>query len=210
VLSAFGLLVANTEVEQSQTLLMRLDEFDFEKINNLFVELDRLGKEEMEKDRIPFNQVSILRFADMRYIGQSFELEVPLPDKIDSQNIGKIEQDYLEVNRRVYGEIKAGVPIEFVNFRTKYIYPMPKPQLISAVKSGKIEEALKGKREAYFGNGEVITPVYDRTKLPVGGKIKGPAIIEQADTTTVIYPKQNCYVDNFGNIIINALGILEK
>jgi len=207
VLSAFGLLVANVENEQSQTLLMRLDEFDFEKVNNLFVELDRLGKEELERDRILFDQVRVSRFADMRYVGQSFELEIPMPDKVDFQNIGKIEQDYLEVNRRVYGEIKTGVPIEFVNFRCKYIYAMPKPQLISTVKTGTIEGAFKGRRVAYFGNGYISTPIYDRTKLPVGGKIEGPAIIEQADTTTVIYPKQNCYVDNFGNIIIKALGV---
>jgi N-methylhydantoinase A len=210
VLSAFGLLVADLESEQSQTLLMRFDEFDFEKVNHLFVELDRSGKEEMERDRIPFDKVRVLRFADMRYVGQSFELEVPLPDKINWQSIGKIEQDYLEVNRRVYGEIKAGVPIEFVNFRCKYIYAMPKPRVISTLKTGTIEEALKGRREAYFGNGYVGTPIYDRTRLPVGGKIEGPAVIEQADTTTVIYPKQNCYVDHSGNIIINALGILEK
>ena len=210
VLSAFGLLVANLVSEQSQTLLTRLNEFDFEGVNNLFVELDRLGKEEMERDRIPFDQVSVLRFADMRYVGQSFELEVPLPDKINSQNIDKVEQDYLEVNRRVYGEIKTGVPIEFVNFRSKYIYTMPKPQLTSTARTGTIEGALKGRRDAYFGDGYVGTPIYDRTKLPVGGKIEGPAIIEQADTTTVIYPKQNCYVDNFDNIIINALGNLKK
>ena len=147
VLSAFGLLVANVENEQSQTLLMRLDEFDVEKVNNLFVELDRLGKEELERDRILFDQVRVSRFADMRYVGQSFELEVPMPDKVDLQNIGKIEQDYLEVNRRVYGEIKTGVPIEFVNFRCKYIYTMPKPQLISTVKTGTIEGALKGRRD---------------------------------------------------------------
>jgi N-methylhydantoinase A len=186
---------------------MRLDEFDVEKVNNLFVELDGLGKEELERDRILFDQVRVSRFADMRYVGQSFELEVPMPNKVDLQNIGKIEQDYLEVNRRVYGEIKTGVPIEFVNFRCKYIYTMPKPQLISTVKTGTLEEALKGRREAYFGNGYISTPIYDRIKLPLGGRIEGPAIIEQADTTTVIYPKQNCYVDNFGNIIIKALGV---
>jgi N-methylhydantoinase A len=75
------------------------------------------------------------------------------------------------------------------------------------VKTGTLEEALKGRREAYFGNGYISTPIYDRIKLPLGGRIEGPAIIEQADTTTVIYPKQNCYVDNCGNIIIKALGV---
>jgi N-methylhydantoinase A len=206
VLSAFGLLVADVESEQSQTLLMRLDEFDFEKANHLLEELDRLGREEMERDDIPFDQVKILRFADMRYTGQSFELEVPIPDKIDAQNIGKIEQDFADINLQVYGQTKGGVPVEVVNLRCIYTHTMAKPQLVSAQRTGTVEEALKGKREAYFGDGYSGTPIYDRTGLPVGGSLQGPAIIEQADTTTVIYPGQSCYVDNFNNIVINAIG----
>ncbi|MFC1892442.1 hydantoinase/oxoprolinase family protein [Chloroflexota bacterium] len=206
VLSAFGLLVANLECEQSTTFPMKLHEFDFVKANELLVELDRLGKEEMERDGIPFNQVSILRLADMRYVGQSFELEVPIPERIDSKSIVQIEQNFAEVNNRIYGQVKTGVPIEFVNFRSLYIHAMPQPDVLSTARAGSIEEALKGRREAYFGNGYISTPIYDRTKLPVGGKIEGPAIIEQADTTTVIYPKQSCHIDDFNNIIINALG----
>ncbi len=206
LLSAFGLLTANLECEKSQTLPIRIDEFDFEKANNLLVELDRLGKEEMERYGIPFDQVRILRLADMRYIGQSFELEVPIPERINSENIGKIEQDFAEANKRVYGLVKAGVPVELINFRNVYIHTMERPRLKAIARGGSVERSLKGRRDAYFGDGYVSTPIYDRTKLPTGGQIEGPAIIEQADTTTVIYPGQSCYIDDFNNIIINALG----
>lgn len=206
VLSAFGLLTANLECEKSKTLPMRLDKFDFERANSLLVELDRLGKEEMERFGVPFDQVSVSRFADMRYVGQSFELEVPIPEKIDPEKIGKIEQDFAGANKRTYGQVKAGVPIELINFRTVYIYPMERPRLKAIAKGGSMKEALKGRRDAHFGDGYVSTPIYDRAKLPTGGRTEGPAIVEQADTTTVIYPNQSCYIDDFNNIIINALG----
>ena len=61
------------------------------------------------------------------------------------------------------------------------------------------------KREAYFEgrNRPIQTPIYDRWKLPLGGKIKGPAIIEQEDTTKVIYPGHEAHLDDFGNVVID-------
>ena len=67
-----------------------------------------------------------------------------------------------------------------------------------------LDEAHKGIREAYFDEyrGHVSIPIYERGRLPVGHGTEGPAIIEQPDTTTVIYPQQTFYVDTVGNVII--------
>jgi N-methylhydantoinase A len=93
--------------------------------------------------------------------------------------------------------------VEFVSFRSVHAYSPPKPILLKSQRSGELSDALKGTREAYFKeNRPVRTPVYDRWKIPGGDRIKGPAIIEQEDTTTVIYPDQDAYLDSYGNIII--------
>ena len=206
VQSAFGLHLADVEYEQAMTLIMRLDELDFKKLNQLLVDLDKSAEAEMKKDDISFNRVKISRFADLRYLGQSFELEVPIPEKMDEHNIGQVEAEFAKINERIYGHVKSGVPIEFTNFRTVYAYDMPKPQRSSGGKSTSDHKGAKNTRNAYFNDRYVSTPIYERIDLPIGFAMDGPAIVEQSDTTTVIYPGQKFSVDQFDNIIIEAIG----
>jgi N-methylhydantoinase A len=76
VLSAFGLLVANIEYEHAKTFLSRMDQVQPEEMEQTFEELNGLGKEKMIKDGVPVNQIEMLKYADMQYVGQSFELDV--------------------------------------------------------------------------------------------------------------------------------------
>ena len=79
VLSAFGLLVANIEHDQSRTFAVKADEVDVERIIQVLAELDLLGQEKMQRDHVPPQLVHVNHAADLRYVGQSYELEVPLP-----------------------------------------------------------------------------------------------------------------------------------
>jgi N-methylhydantoinase A len=105
----------------------------------------------------------------------------------------------------IYGHHDVESPVEFVSFRAVQTYSPPKPSLPRLTIKGTLSDAQKGKREAYFeGHKKPIqTPIYDRWKLPIGGKLKGSAIIEQEDTTTVIYPGHEAHLDDFGNVVIN-------
>jgi N-methylhydantoinase A len=95
--------------------------------------------------------------------------------------------------------------VEFVNVRTVHSASLPRPQLVPDTASGSLEEARKGSRAAYFDEYQAYheTPVYERHLLPVGRPCSGPAIVEQPDTTTVVYPGQYCQVDGAGNLIIH-------
>ena len=79
VLSAFGLLVANIEHDQSRTFAVKAAEVDVERIVQVLAELDLLGQEKMQRDHVPPELVHVNHAADLRYVGQSYELEVPLP-----------------------------------------------------------------------------------------------------------------------------------
>lgn len=143
----------------------------------------------------------------MRYVGQSYELEVPFPEgkaEITGEIIEDIVSRFHDTHQSIYQHSAPDSPVEFIAFRTVFSEkPSPLP-VIPKLKRG-TESAPKGRREAYFEDkGFVETPFYERRELVPGQKLAGPAIVEQSDTTTVIYPNQVADVDEWGNLIIKA------
>ena len=110
-----------------------------------------------------------------------------------------------EVHQSIYQHSSPENPTEFIAFRTVFSQkPQPLPTF-RKLKPG-ANGAPKGQRQAYFDEYKrfVDTPLYERAALGPRQKIGGPAIIEQADATTVIYPDQQAHVDDWGNLIIRT------
>jgi N-methylhydantoinase A len=104
------------------------------------------------------------------------------------------------VHERVYGYGRPQQPAEFVNFRAVHTYPLPRPPVTPAAPPvGSLADARLGERRAYFGE-FVPTTIYERTRLPRGARLAGPAIVEQTDTTTVIPPGVTALVDEAGTL----------
>jgi N-methylhydantoinase A len=114
--------------------------------------------------------------------------------------------DFHALHRQGYGHSRPTHAVEFVNIRTVHSAPLPPPHLAPGLASGSLEAAEHGSRPAYFDEYQAYcdTPVYARHCLPMGAQLHGPAIIEQPDTTTVVYPGQYCRVDSAGNLLITA------
>ncbi|MCZ6875626.1 MAG: hydantoinase/oxoprolinase family protein, partial [bacterium] len=208
VLSAFGLLVAPIEHDHTRTFAARADAVDLMLMDALFSELDGLGQARMQTDRVDSEAVQVDRFADLRYVGQSYELEVPLAPHVDDRCIAQAVTDFHALHGQVYGHSRPAQAVEFVNIRTVHHVSLPPPELLTHGADGSLEEARKGYRPAYFDEYQAYheTPIYDRYRLPVEASFRGPAIVEQADTTTVIYPQQVAQVDHAGNLIIRDAG----
>jgi N-methylhydantoinase A len=204
VLSAFGLLVAHIEHDQSRTFAVKADEVDVERIIQVLAELDLLGQEKMQRDHVPPALVHISHAADLRYVGQSYELEVPLPAVLDATCGAQAVAAFHAAHQQVYGHSRPTHPVEFVNLRSVHSAPLPYPQLTVPAPGGSLEAACKGRRPAYFDEYQAYrdTPIYQRDLLPVGAQFDGPAIVEQPDTTTVVYPGFTCRVDNAGNLLL--------
>jgi N-methylhydantoinase A len=204
VLSAFGLLVSNVEHEHTHTYAVRGDRVDLGEMSHLFDQLEALGREKMQQDRVPLAEVRVLRFADMRYVGQAYELEVPVPDQLSPQAVSIIVRAFHEKHQQVYGHSSPEERVELVNLRTVHVHALPKPALAVDIRGASLAETHKGVRPVYFaeGQGYVDTPLFERAGLLAGACLEGPAIIEQPDTTVVVYPGQVCTVDTTGNLII--------
>ena len=141
--------------------------------------------------------------ADMRYIGKSYELQVGIDLSAADPVAGAVES-FHSTHRAAYGRAQESEPVEFVNLR---------------VVAGRMREApCNGDAFACFGGKPAPTrvrlvsfsadakptqtPVFSRALLGVGWRVNGPAIIEQSDTTTVVYPGQTCRADACGALIL--------
>lgn len=204
VLSAFGLLVAAIEHEHSRTFAARAEDVSPQDAESVFESLDLLGQQKMQRDRVASGDVVVERFGDLRYVGQSYELEVPLSGKINAAGLADAVALFHVLHERVYGHARPGNPVEFMNLRTVHKAAFPEPKLEPPAPGNSLAEARKETRPAYFeeSGGFVDTPVYERARLPTEIQILGPAIVEQVDTTTVVYPEQSGRVDSGGNLLI--------
>jgi N-methylhydantoinase A len=208
VLSALGLLVANIEHEQAATLGLRAKGVAVEDLLHAFARLEQVCRQRMHADHVAPERVTTLRFAEARYVGQSYELEVPIDGALDQQAVDRVAAAFHARHEQVYGHSNPGSEVEIVNLRAVLIAPLPKPTLGHSGVSGDIHIAQAGVRRAYFGRdaGTVETAIYARERLPVGGELVGPAIVEQADTTVVIYPGYRARLDRAGNLLMTLGG----
>jgi N-methylhydantoinase A len=154
----------------------------------------------MDEEGAPAPAVRVAYAADMRYVGQAYELEVPMPAPLAAGDVPAVVAAFHAVHERVYGYARARQPVEFVNFRAVHTFPLPRPAVRPAARAtGALEDAQVAERPAYFGR-FVPTAIYERARLPLGARLAGPAIVEQTDTTTVIPPGVTARVDPVGNL----------
>jgi N-methylhydantoinase A len=204
VLAAFGLLAAAIEHHHTRTLQARTDTADLAAINGCLVELDDAGRGRMREEGIPADQVRVAYAADMRYVGQAYELEVPIDRPVVRERMPEILAAFHAVHERVYGYARAQQPVEFVNFRAVHTYPLPRPAVTPGARAtGTLADAQLGERRVYFGR-FMPTAIYERARLPLGARLEGPAIVEQSDTTTVIPPGVTALVDDVGNLRLRS------
>jgi len=127
------------------------------------------------------------------------------PEMAEAQGIQAAVNRFHQTHEEIYSHHDLESPVEFVSLRAVHTYLPPRPSLPKWHIEGTLSEAQKGERDAYFElpDKPVQTPIYDRGKLPLSAKIDGPAIVEQADTTTIIYPNHKAHLDEYGNLIID-------
>jgi N-methylhydantoinase A len=204
VLAAFGLLAAAIEHHHARTLQAATDAADLDAVNRCLAGLDAMGRARMRDEGVPAGEVRVAYSADMRYVGQAYELEVPIAAPLARPHLADVVRAFHAVHERIYGYARAGQPAEFVNFRAVHTYPLPRPSLRpTAPASGSVGDARVGARPAHFApTGFVSTAIYERARLPIGARVAGPAIVEQVDTTTVIPPGYAARVDPAGNLRI--------
>jgi N-methylhydantoinase A len=141
---------------------------------------------------------------DARYVGQNFELAIGLGNADPLPDAEHIKQRFFAEHERAYGFHNPADPIEVVNFRLIAVGKLRQPAGRPAEprKSGKAEAASR--RKVWFAaEAAEDTPVYDRAALMPGDAIAGPAVIEQLDATTLLFPGDRASVDPYLNLLVD-------
>ncbi|AFL51572.1 N-methylhydantoinase A [Sinorhizobium fredii] len=140
--------------------------------------------------------------ADMRYQGQSYEIEVPLEGAwLEARNAAAVADAFHAEHARLFGHSSPTAPVQMVNLRLTISGATPKPALLPLAPAvAPVTPRLAV--DAWFDGKAVQTAVYHRTDLRAGHCLDGPAIVAQDDTTTVVPPGFVVDVDAFGNLVI--------
>ena len=205
--SAMGLLVTDIKHDYSATLIQRADRLDAELVNRRYREMEARGEKALLAEGMGHASIGYERQADMRYVGQSYELPIPFGDGKVEDTLEGMLQDFHKEHERAYGFAAPGEPVEFVTLRLTAVGNNAKPRLRELPASGGgVTAARRTVRQVYFAEsgGFVDCPSFDRYRLPAGGVIEGPAIVEEMDSTTVIHPGFRGEVDRYGNLLIRT------
>jgi len=193
-LSALGLLLADARKDYSRTLLINAEGSDA-KLKSVLQDLHRLGTAELQSEGFKNNQIRSMDFVDLRYRGQSYELTIPLaPNSIER---------FHKTHDRRYGYANPGRPVELVNVRTTFLGVTTKPSFKKSPLQRGRPEAVDA-RQVWIGGKRTKTAIYDRTMLRHGHVVKGPAIIGEYSSTTLVPPDFECRVDAYLNLVLEA------
>ncbi|MGQ9679241.1 MAG: hydantoinase/oxoprolinase family protein [Candidatus Bathyarchaeia archaeon] len=200
--SALGLLAADFFHDFVKGVMKTIDELEIDRIEKYFLKMEEEGGMILASEGIEQDRMRFLRMIDFRYLGQSYELTIDTEKPFSSNALNSAVLNFHSKHRDVYGYSMMSERVEVVSIRVRAIGEVPKPFL---QKTSTIRQApRKELRRVFFEDLKswVETPVYDRDRLTPGFQINGPAIVEQYDSTSVIYPDWSGTVDGYCNLIL--------
>lgn len=204
VLSAVGGTMMDLQQNDDKTFYTPVEAVDPEILETEFNELEQGIRATFDDEGIDPSAVTIDRIAEMRYVGQTYEVDVPVPDgSLDSATIEQLTEAFHEQHKQEYGIASDQFPVTFVNLRavgrkrtTNREFRSPS----TTIDSGTEVET----REVYFDGDWRSTTIYDRNNLEKATEIEGPAIVEGDHSTITLDPGMTASVDNHENIVITT------
>jgi len=204
VASALGFLVAPPATDAVRSYVARLDQVDWAQVNALFAEMEQTARALLIEAGARPDEIVLHPSADMRHIGQGFEIPVPLPaGRLGPDHVGAIRDSFFASYRQHFGRTVEEVPIEALSWRLASSAPGRDIRLGGATPAA-TGPARRGSRPVFFaGSGFVECAVYDRYALAPGASVEGPAVIEERESTCVIGPDARASVDPLLNLVID-------
>ena len=195
-LSAYGMLVADVIKDYSQTVMLPGDT-PFQKLSDLLAELAQRGTADVLAEGTSPEDVQLEHSLDMRYCGQSYELNIPFtPPFLDT---------FHQQHQATYGYAKPEANIEIVNLRLRAIGKSTPPPLHSqSLGNPDPQQAYLDTRPVVFYQEPIPTSFYRAEALRPGNQLQGPTVVVRSDTTILISPGDQAWVDGLENIIIEV------
>ncbi|TQN35715.1 N-methylhydantoinase A [Blastococcus colisei] len=209
--SAFGLLTVDVRNDYVQTVVSKHVDLDLDRVRSVFADLEGQAQAALDGEGFGRDAQRMQRTADLRYVGQAFEVRVPVSDgELDRVAAEEVAQAFHAAHRQLYGYDFATDPrqaVEWVNLRVSGIGPIRRPDIVALEpQDGGTDRAVTGSRRVFF-DGWLDTPTFNRPDLAPGVVVSGPAIIEEFGSTVPVHPGFAATVDAYGNLLLTKEGV---
>lgn len=207
VFSAWGMLMTDLRRDYIRTLITRTDQVEPQRLNGIYSEMERQALQEMAAEGVKESDMTFQRFADMRYMGQEHTVKVPLPSgQITAEAMPDINERFHTLHEQTY-TFRLETPVELVNYHITALGHVKQPEIRRLDGgTGDLSSAQKETRRVNFDElGFHETAIYERDLLPVGISLRGPAVVEEPASTTVVFPDQQLTRDEYGFLHIEAV-----
>lgn len=208
IFCAAGMLMSDLKHNFVRTYSTLLDDLDVKRFQALFKKMEREATSLLLSENIPEGSIQHIYSLDMRYVKQYHEVNVEIKkEEIERGDIESVVSKFHPEHNRLYGYFleEEGTPIELINLRLLSIGKTDKPKFKEEDydREGP-SKALKKKRKVFLPLKKTFeeVPVYDGHRLKCGNTVKGPAIIEQVNTTTFVTPEYDVLCDKYGSYTV--------
>jgi N-methylhydantoinase A len=199
--SAFGALIADLQVNRVQSKNFRSDGVDAPTVQTHFARMIEEAVAELRQEGFE-GTPEILRTISMRYAGQNYEQDIPVPaDVVTGAVLDAVFRAFERRHEEFYGYSISGEIMELIRFNVTAVGRTPKPALRLLERRGGATRVAE--RPVFFPEaGFVTTPIYHRELLGAGARIDGPAVVEEIDSTLLVHPGDHFHVDDHGIITL--------
>ena len=200
VLSAYGMLNTDIKYDFSRSYPVSLDRLDLGELRIILEELAGEGREKLQARDFASEAVQVQFSADMRYLDQIYEVNVPLPElSLPNEDfLVRLTANFHRRYQELYSYDQQDQEVRLVTLRAAVVGKLPR-----TTRFDRPEDAAatlpSGSRRLYLGTWQ-DAPVYNAESLPAGAEIDGPAILESEFTTVLVWPGDRATVDALGGI----------
>ncbi len=204
VASAFGATVMDVRQDVEQFMYAPIGEVDLDRLNSAYAELERTARTLLARDNVSAENVLINRTAQMRYVGQTYEIETPIPDgALTKDALVTIADTFHAVHEQEHGVSSDIFDPALVSLSLAATAPTAALPPYKSVATENVV-AMKSSRSVYFSGEWIACPIYNGQILQPGSELQGPAILEYLDSVAVLPPGARATIDTQGNLIIQV------
>jgi N-methylhydantoinase A len=206
VFSALGLLMSDVKHDYIRSRMTPIIELHANSVVAVFAQLESRARDDLRRDGFAEQEIRIEWALDMRYAGQGYEITMPCAAD-ELQALGHLRKKFDAEHKNQFGHMAPEEPVEVVSYRVRGIGLVPAVSMPAFTPRGlQLGDALRQTRPVRFDGKAIPCPVYQRDKLDVGHVVRGPAMVDQFDCTTVIGAGQVARVDAWKNLIVTEEG----
>ena len=207
VFCSYGMIASDVRHDLIKAFATNTSAFDIKRVNEIYAELEAEARAELKAQGFDRSRIKIARFADAKYSNQIHELTIPLPSrgKIKKSDIGAIAEEFHSLHERMFSYCVRESAVDLFHWRITAVGKLPERESPIQKRTRRpVSEAQKGTRMVYFQSfGKYRrTKIYDGNRIRHGMTVEGPAVVEQENSTIVVFPKHTLKVNRYDDFVL--------